>query len=283
MFDEMAKDPLVYPRFNPAVAKALPEQILRMAVDHLVVREGDYRQLFTTRKTFINRALGPVYGVPVPASQGWMPLEFNPADGRVGLIGQAGFLALYSHSGRSSPTLRGRAIRELLLCEVVPNPPGNVDFTAVQETTNASLPTARVRLSMHSNNPVCAGCHKLTDPLGLSLENFDGIGAFRSKENDALIDNAGALGAGSFQGLAGLGKAVAESESAAQCVANRAIEYATGQSSDSDELAAAKLEKQFAGDGYRMRALFLRLATMPELYRVKALPAGAPQWVATAR
>ena len=123
-FDELAKDPLIYPYFNQEVAQALPEQLLRTITGHLLARNGDYRELFTTRQTYMTRALGALYHVPVGKSRGWEPYEFADGQDRSGLLGQAGFLALYSHSGRSSPTLRGRAIREVLMCQEVPNPPG---------------------------------------------------------------------------------------------------------------------------------------------------------------
>ena len=271
-FDEMAKDPVVYPRFNQDVAAALPEQMLRTIVDHLVTRKGDYRELFTSRRTFVNRALGPLYQVPVTTSQGWVPLEFGPNDDRSGLLGQAGFLALYSHSGRSSPTLRGRAVRELLLCQPVPNPPGNVNFTAVQEVNSKVMPTARMRLNAHNTDPVCSACHKITDPIGLPLERFDGIGAFRRKENDAQIDTTGAFEGSEFAGLAGLGKALAQSQSATECVAGRAFEYATGRNVQEKAELISAIEKAFAGEGYRFPLLFLRVATMPEAYRVPSAP-----------
>jgi len=270
-FGELAKDPLVYPYFNTEVFNALPEQMLRTVVDHLVTRNGDYRQLFVTNRTYMTRALGPVYQVPVHKSYGWEPYEFSPADDRAGLLGQAGFLALYSHSGRSSPTLRGRAIRELLMCQPVPNPPGNVNFTAVQETSNKAMPTARVRLDAHSTDPVCAGCHKITDPIGLSLERFDGIGSFRRLENGAEIDHSGAMDAAKFTGAVGLGKAMAGNPQTTQCVTTRAFEYATGRTA-TDETLIGNLEKGFAAQQYNIRALFLRVATAPEAYRVVTQP-----------
>lgn len=273
-FDEMAKDQIVYPRFNPDVAAALPEQMLRTIVDHLVTRQGDYRDLFTTRRTFINRALGPIYQAKVSAMQGWVPYDIPPDDDRAGLLGQAGFLALYAHSGRSSPTLRGRAIRELLLCQPVPNPPGNVNFTAVQDVTSKVMPTARMRLNAHNSDPVCAACHKITDPLGLPLEQFDGIGAFRPRENGAPIDTTGLFEGNPFQGNAGLGKALAASKSTTECAAGRAFQYATGRVPDDDGALAGTIEQGFAADGYRIQSLFLRVATMAEAYRVPSVPAG---------
>jgi hypothetical protein len=269
-FDEMAKDNVVYPRFNADVAQALPEQMLRTIVDHLIFRDGDYRDLFTTRHTFVNRALGPLYQVPVSQSQGWVPLELPAADERAGILGQAGFLALYSHSGRSSPTLRGRAVRELLLCQPVPNPPGNVNFTAVQDVNSKTLHTARMRLNAHNTDPVCAACHKITDPLGLPLEKFDGIGAFRYTENKAPIDTNGVFEGVAFSGAVGLGKALAASKSTTECVASRALEYATGRHPGEETDLITGIEQGFEKQGYRMRSLFLQIAILPQAYRIKA-------------
>lgn len=271
-FDELSKDPVIYPYFNQEVVQALPEQMLRTITDHLVTRSGDYRDLFTTPRTFMTRSLGGLYQVPVAKSQGWVPHEFGPDDDRAGLLGQAGFLALYSHSGRSSPTLRGRAIRELLMCEPVPNPPGNVNFTAVQETGNKAKPTARIRLSAHATDPSCSGCHKITDPIGLSLERFDGLGMFRKTENAALIDAHGEMDGTPFFGAVGLGKTMATSPSTTQCVAMRALSYATGRSGEDVSTSVEALDQRFAASGYGIRALFTQVATMPEAYQVIGKP-----------
>jgi hypothetical protein len=275
-FDELSKDPVVYPYFNQEVAQALPEQMLRTITGHLLARNGDYRQLFTTTHTYMTRALSGIYQVPVKRSVGWEPYDFSPGDERAGLVGQAGFLALYSHSGRSSPTLRGRAIRELLMCEPVPNPPGNVNFTAVQDTSNKAKPTARIRLSEHATDPSCSGCHKITDPVGLSLERFDGVGMFRKTENDAPIDATGLMDGATFSGAEGLGKTMAASASTTQCVSMRALSYATGRSSDDVSSLVEPLEQRFAAGGYNIRALFLQVATMPEAYQVVTKPLQTP-------
>ncbi|MDG2005510.1 MAG: DUF1592 domain-containing protein [Novosphingobium sp.] len=275
-FDEIAKDPVVYPYFNQDIAKALPEQTLRTIVDHLLTRNGDYRDIFTTPYTFMNRPLASAYQVQVKSSQGWEPYKFGESDDRVGILGQAGFLALYSHSGRSSPTLRGRAIRELLMCQPVPDPPGDVNFTAVQDTENKEMPTARIRLTAHRTEPVCAGCHLITDPIGLGLEKFDGIGAFRATENNAEIDITGSLDGVDFTDARGLGQALSKNQAVSQCVSSRALEYATAGSPDGQYALVEGLEQNFAAQGYKIRDLFLRIATMPETYqaRTEALEAG---------
>ncbi len=266
-FDELAKDPLIYPYFNLEVLDALPEQTLRTITNHLLSAGGDYRTLFTTPRTVMTRSLGALYQVQVRRPKGWEDFTFGPQDDRAGLLGQAGFLALYSHSGRSSPTLRGKAIREVLMCQPVPNPPGNVNFTAVQDVTNKAMPTARIRLNAHNTDAVCAGCHKITDPAGLALERFDGIGVARSAENGAPIDVSGAMDGVSFSGATGLGKALAESPDTTTCVAARVMEYAAGRPADQADAVEA-LERRFAGAGYDVRSLFRMVAGSPETYRV---------------
>ena len=268
-FDELSKDPVLFPYFNSQVAQAMPEQMLRTIVDELVTRGGDYRQLFLTNRTWMTRSLGGLYQVPVHKSSGWEPYTFAPGDDRAGILGQAGFLAIYSQTGRSSPTLRGRAVRELLMCQPVPNPPGNVNFTAVQDTRNKAVPTARIRLMSHVTDENCAGCHKLTDPVGLSLERFDGIGSWRSTENGAPIDPSGRLDKAVFSGAAGLGKVLADSPDTHQCAASRALEFARATPSDDDGDLVERLDQQFVKGGYSIRALFLSVATMPESYQVK--------------
>ncbi|WP_460853954.1 DUF1588 domain-containing protein, partial [Pseudomaricurvus hydrocarbonicus] len=94
---------------------------------------------------------------------------------RAGIQSHISFLALHAHPGRSSPTLRGLAARDIFLCQDVPDPPANVNISIVQDPSNASVLTARERLQAHRTEPSCAGCHKIMDPLGLTLENFDGL------------------------------------------------------------------------------------------------------------
>jgi hypothetical protein len=268
-FESIGKDAQVFPRFNQDVGNAMPEQLLRTVVDVLITRDSDYRELFTTRRTFMTRSLGPLYGVKVPASQGWVPFEFGPDEDRAGILTLAGFLSPgEAQVGRSSPTVRGKSVKELLLCEPVPDPPGNVNFTAVQQTENKAMPTARIRLKEHNTNPVCSGCHSITDPIGLAFERFDGIGVYRTHENGAVIDASGTYLGQPFAGAAGLGRVLASSPSPTQCVSGRILEYATGRlNHDSSQVEA--LEQSFADEGYRLPALFLKIATLPEAYRVE--------------
>src|SRR3546814_1594091 len=121
-----------------------------------------------------------LYRVPVATRNGWEETEFSLDSHRQGIQSQVSFLALHSHPGRSSATLRGKALRQIFFCQDVPDPPSNVNFALLDNAENATMPTARDRLTAHRNNPSCAGCHKIMDPAGLTLDNYDGVGGLRT-------------------------------------------------------------------------------------------------------
>ncbi len=277
-FDELAKDAVIYPKFSLKVANDAKEQTLRTISDFVVANKGDYRDLFTSRKTFLTRNLGMLYRVKVETRDGWEPHVFPDGDERVGLLSEISFLALHSHPGRSSATLRGKAIRELLLCESVPMPPANVNFAIVQDTRNPKYKTARERLTAHRTDTVCAGCHKIMDPIGLGLENFDGAGQYRATENGAPIDASGELDGIAFKDAAGLGQAMHDNPATVSCLVSDVYRYAAGrevQPNEADYLAW--LRAGFAADGYRVPALLRRIALSDAFARV-SMPPG-PQTV----
>ena len=220
-FNSLAKDPSVYPMVTGSTLRDAREQTLRTIVDHLIVGDSDYRDLFTTRKTFMSPALGVVYGIPT--GNGWTSYVFPDDSPRLGILTQVSFLAANSHAVRSSPTLRGQALRERFLCQLVPDPPPNVDFSLLEEAENAH--TARERLAVHNTNPSCAGCHLITDPMGLSLENFDGAGRFRETENGAELDISGELDGVFYDDIEGLALAVRDHPKLPNCLVNRLLAY----------------------------------------------------------
>ncbi len=277
-FDELSmveKDHVIYPRFSKTVIADAEEQTLRTITDQLIVRRADYRDLFTTRHTFMTRTLGLVYRVPVRAEKGWEPFEFPAGDPRGGLLTQVSFLTLHGPSGRSSPTLRGKAVRELLMCEPVPAPPANVNFALVEDTANAQYKTVRDRLTAHRKDAVCAGCHKIMDPLGLALENFDGLGQFRGDENGSPIDASGELDGMRFQDAEGFGKAMHDDPAVVSCLVNSVYRYASGRTPQPGEKEfVAWLQRNFAADGYRLPDLLRRIALSDAFYAISP-PANA--------
>ena len=258
-FAILAKDPATYPMITGQTLIDAREQTLRTVVDHLVLKNQDYRDLFTTRATFMSPSLAPVYQV-VP-QRGWSPYEFPEGSPRVGILSQVSFLALHSHPARSSATKRGKALRELLLCQRVPPPPANVDFSAV-ENPDSRLRTARERLDVHSGNPVCAGCHKITDPMGLALENFDGAGRFRETEKGVKLDVSGALDGKAFTTVAGLGQALHDHPALPSCLVRRMYSYATGGPlSRAENPSVTTLTSAFAQTGFKVPDLLRMIAT----------------------
>jgi hypothetical protein len=273
LFDTLAKDAQIYPKWTVRVAQDAQEQTLTSIVDLLLTQRGDYRDLFTTRKTFLTPLLGSIYSVPVAQNGGAapQPYVFPAGDVRAGAQSHASFVALHSHEGLSSPTLRGKALRELLLCEPVPAPPGNVDFATAQDTHNPNFKTMRARLTAHRTDPTCAGCHKLMDPMGLALENFDSDAGYRTAENGQPIDTSGELDGIEFTDAAGLGRALHDNPATGPCFVRRLYSYATGRPPARRDMAWIRyLEKSFADDGYRAPDLMRRIATAENFYRISA-------------
>ena len=268
----LAKDLVLYPKFDSIVAADAKEQTLKTLIQLLVDQRGDYRDIFTVRKTFLTQALASVYEVPlvndVPngSPDTWQPFEFSSDDSRGGILTHISFLGLHSHPGRSSPTLRGKALREIMFCQKVPAPPGDVDFTLANDTT--VYKTARKRLVAHSSEPMCAGCHKITDPMGLALEKFDGIGVYRETENGVQIDTSGQVDGMAFEDAAGLRKAVHDHPAATSCLVDRLFSYALGRTPVKGELSwVSRLKGTFKESGYVVPELMRKIATSPELYR----------------
>jgi hypothetical protein len=271
-FNNLAKDPMVYPSFTGVTVGDAREQTLRTVIDQLITKDKDYRDLFTTRETYMSPSLAALYRLP--SSRTWTPYEFPADSPRVGLLTQISFLAVHSHPGRSSATLRGKALREVLLCQPVPRPPANVDFSIV-ENPNSNYKTARDRITAHRSNPVCAGCHKITDPMGLALENFDGAGRFRENEKGNPIDASGSLDGVEFKDAAGLGQALHDHPALTSCLAKRVFAYGTGAAAKSDE-TMKYINARFSEQGYRLPDLLRTIALSNAFSEVSETQTQAP-------
>jgi len=200
-----------------------------------------------------------------------MPYTFGPNDDRAGLLTLAAFLMLDpTHEGRSSPTIRGKFLRELFLCQKVPAPPGNVDFSRFQDPKNPNA-TVRERLAAHRDNPTCAGCHAITDPIGLAFENYDAVGNYRPREKGAAIESSGTFEGKPYKNAVELEQLLHNSASVPNCVAERVYEYGVGRTVTSGERGWLKyLYQRFAEDRYRFPALMRIVATSDAFQTVSA-------------
>ncbi len=274
-FATLSIDSSLFPRFTKNVEDDAREQTLRTIADHLLNRNRDYRDLFVTRDTFLTPPLAAIYGVPLPRSQElggavpWVPYRFPEGGSHVGLLGQVSFLALHSHPGRSSPTLRGQAVQQIFLCRTVPPPPPDVDFSLLQDTYNPDFRTTRDRLAEHRRNPACASCHNLTDPIGLTLEVFDAAGGYRTTENGAPIDAGGALNGRTYAGPAGLAEALRDEPRAASCFIERTFSYGAARPpTDGERAWLADVQAELVERGVKWRDLVRRIARHPDFYTV---------------
>ena len=214
--EELVKDPTIFEHYNTLLGPdAMEETLLLM---EYVVFDGqtDYRDVMTSRETFINPRLASIYRVPAPVREGFGWVELPEEEGRAGLLGHASTLNLHAHSVSTSATRRGLFIRQVLLCQEIPPPPVDVD-TSIPEPTGET-PTLRDRVAEHLENPTCAGCHLLLDPMGLALENFDGVGRWRDTDNGAVIDTSGDLDGTDFTDAVELGEVIRNHRDFAPCL-----------------------------------------------------------------
>ena len=265
-FENLVKDPAIYPKFNQSVSDSAREQTLKTVIDLLVRKKRDYRDLFTSNETFINRPLASVYRVPFGSSGDWAPYTFSQSSERSGILTQVSFLSLFAHPGSSSPTKRGIKVHEIFMGELTPDPPANVDFSRVQASNKGTI---RSRLLDHMNSPGCAGCHRRTDPPGLALEHFDGLGALRTMENGARIDVSADLYGAKFEGAQGLGKFLHDDPRVPASLVKNIYAYGIGRKTDDqDEDFLSDETKAFAANGYRLPDLMVQIASSPQFFRV---------------
>ncbi len=273
-FADLTKDPILFPKFNSEVATEAREQAMRTILDVVLTRNADFRKIFTTKATFMTPDLGSIYRVPIfplgpnGAPDAWQPYRFSANDPRGGILTQVAFTALHTPAGRSSPTIRGKALREVILCEPIPSPPGNVDFSKFALTTLGPNVTARAMLNAHATNPACAGCHRLMDPLGESLENFDAAGEYRTADHGFPIDASGNLDGVTYTNAAGMSRAIADNPATSQCLVKRLTARALGRPTTAGErFWLAQLEEAFTSNGYHMKDLMQEIAQSDALYQ----------------
>lgn len=225
--DGLTKAPELFEHISEEVGPSAREETLR-TIEHLVFDlRGDWRDIMTTRETFINRKMASIYNMRSPAREGFA-MATHPSDTpRQGLLGMTSILALYAHPVSTSPTLRGMFVRTKLLCQPIPAPPAGVD-TSIPEPSGKA-PTLRARIAEHLEEPTCAGCHNLMDPIGLGLEHFDGLGRFRSRDNGVEIDASGKLDGVEFSDLSSLAVAIRDHDRFGVCLTRKYYQYATGQ------------------------------------------------------
>ena len=263
--DELYKDSVTFVHMSDTLGASAREETLLLFEDIVFDQDRDLREILTTRETFLNRELATLYAVQAPVREGFAPYDFGAEGQRRGLLNHASLLTLNSHPASSSPTLRGLFIREVLLCQVMPGAPAGVD-TSIPPPSEVAR-TLRDRVQQHLTDPACGGCHRMMDLLGLGLENFDGIGVYRSQDNGADIDASGEFEETEFANHIEMAELVAQSEDFSDCMTTQVFRAALGQAEEPGQNASLDwLQERFAAHDYRL-LLTLKDLLMSPLFR----------------
>src|SRR6266566_591378 len=178
--------PLVYPDFDDPLRQAMRREV-ELLFDAIIREDRSVMDLLTADYTFVNERLAKHYGIPNVYGSQFRRISFGADDVRGGLLSQGSILTVTSYPDRTSPVIRGKWILTNILGAPPPPPPPNVPPLKDNGSAGKIL-TMRQRMAEHRANQPCAGCHRLMDPVGFSLENYDAVGRWRTTEEDTPID-----------------------------------------------------------------------------------------------
>ncbi|MCY4507005.1 MAG: DUF1592 domain-containing protein, partial [Acidobacteria bacterium] len=186
--EKVQPDVRVNPDFDEPLKRAMLKET-EIFFDDLVREDRSILDLYTADYTFVNERLARHYGIPDVAGDHFR--RVRQVDGeRRGILGHGSMLTLTSHAGRTSPVLRGKWVMEVLLGTPPPPPPPDIPELEEEAVEDGRLLTVRERLEMHAASPTCNSCHRMIDPIGLALENYDVSGAWRIRDQGVPIDAA---------------------------------------------------------------------------------------------
>jgi mono/diheme cytochrome c family protein len=239
-----------------------------------IVREDrNLVELLDADYTFVDERLARHYGIPDVRGSHFRRVSLPVDSPRRGLLGSGGMLTITSVATRTSPVSRGKWILENLLGAPPPEPPPGVEVNLEADPKAEKPTTLRQRLELHRRSPQCAGCHRLMDPIGFALENFDQVGTWRETEAGQPIDSTGQLADGSpLKGIADLRKAVlSRSEAFMSTAARKMLTYALGRPVHHDDMPVVRtIVRRAAADKNRFSSLILGVVeSAPFQMRIK--------------
>jgi hypothetical protein len=222
----------LYPAYGPELSASMQREMELFFAEFL---SGDrpFSEFLTADINFVDAPLAALYGMKAPSGTG-LKKVVDTSDARSGFLGLAGFLTHTSRETRSSPIIRGKWILDAVWCMPL-QVPANLVIPALPEPAEGAAPTTvREQIAAHRASSACSSCHNLMDPIGLALENFDGIGRYRKAyETGLAIDTSGKMPDGTMvNGLSSLASALAADPQFMHCAATKFGTYALGASSD---------------------------------------------------
>jgi mono/diheme cytochrome c family protein len=248
----------IFPDFDDALRQSFRRET-ELFFDSIVREDRSALDLLRADYTFVNERLATHYGIPNIKGNHFRRVTFGPDGKRRGLLGQGSILTVTSYPDRTSPVIRGKWILENLLGTPPPPPIPNVPPLRATDTSGVVLPM-RQRMERHRSNPVCASCHAMMDPLGLSLENFDAIGRYRTLgESSAPIDATGSSPDGRrFEGPDGLRNVLLQSDRFVSTLTEKMMTYALGRGVEYyDAPAVRAILRDASRDDYRFSSLIV--------------------------
>ena len=270
-------DSQTFPEFDDNLREAFQRET-ELFVESQLREDRSVVDLLSANYTFVNERLARHYGIPNVYGSRFRRVTFGDTEQRGGLLGHGGLLTVTSYPTRTSPVLRGKFLLENILGVRVPPPPANVP--SLPEKGEGGEPASvRERLEQHRKNSVCAVCHSQMDPLGFALEQFDGIGKWRTSESGIPIDTSSALANGTkFQGLAGLRTVLLEDrELFVRTVTEKLLMYALGRQIEYYDLPTIrKIAREATSSNYRWSSIVLGIVQSVPFQQRRAAPDAVP-------
>ncbi len=286
--DKVRPDALAYPQYDATLADAMKRET-ELFFDSIVHDDRSVLDLLTGNDTFVNEALARHYGIAGVAGPAFRKVSLE-GTGRRGLLGQGSILVETSVANRTDPVLRGKWVLEVLLGQPPPPPPPNVppleDTGAV--TTSGRPLSVRQRMEEHRKSPFCASCHRVIDPIGLALENFDPTGHWRVNDNGVSVDASTTLYDGTkMVGLPGLEQALLKHQDTfLRVFTENLMAYALGRRVRPRDMPAVRaIVDRAAGDGDRFSSFVNGIVESAafRMSRADTLSAGAARLPARTR
>jgi len=257
-------DMRAFPDFDDNLRQAFRKET-HLFLESVMREDRSVLDLLRADYSFLNERLAKHYGVPNIYGSRFRKVTFGPETMRGGLLRHGSILTVTSYATRTSPVIRGKWILDNILGVPPPPPPPNVP--ALEEAKAAMKKmTMRERLSEHRKNPACSGCHKLMDPPGFSLENFDAVGRWRQAEEGTAVDSSGGLPDGAkFSGVAGLENALlTRPELFATTITEKLLTYSLGRGVEfTDAPAVRQIVRQSQKSYFRFSSFIQGIAGSP--------------------
>lgn len=259
---ELMKDATLFPMWNDALKQRLIAETTRLTEHLMFEAKATWSDLLTAGYSFMDEDLARFYGRTGPKGTTFERVDVDPRRA-AGVLSHAGILAMGADERTPIALFRGVYVRERLMCEDMPSPPDGLEIPPFPDVgPNVS---SRERNRLHSDNPACASCHRLLDPLGYGLERFDAVGRWRQDDAGQPIDDSGVIvgggdAEGPFRGVVELGQRLGRSRTARSCLVDNVFRFGFGRKSEAlDRCTLESLEKALERSGGSLRELLLEL------------------------